>query len=156
LVDQGQMIDGDPVGYACVDIATHQVAFAVHDVEAGDMEVLADLCPRCHALWRDGTGRVTLRPSRERTVTLAPLPPLPVTLEQRQAECRSASEAAALATVRACAAWLRKADLTSGRVWHVDDVEGWTTLAQEVGDRMEQAMLASVRWSYQEKLSGGR
>lgn len=167
LIDQGRTIDGDPVGYGCTADATHHVAFTLEDGHGGATEEIADLCPRCHALWREEPGRVTLRPARgrvlnlkmkggaeclaqEHMVTIAPLPPPPVTLEQRQAECRQAAQTAAVCAVRACAAWLRKADLNPG-CWRVEDVEGWHRVAQQAGDHLEQAMLAAVRGAYEDQ-----
>jgi hypothetical protein len=71
LVDQGRTIDGDPVGYRCVAPATHHIAFTLEDSDGSATEEVADLCPLCHAMVREETGRVTLTPARERTMQLS-------------------------------------------------------------------------------------
>jgi len=67
-VDQGRLIDGDPVGHGCLEVATTTVAL-------GD-GAYAELCAGCRALLDAEPARVTLQPARDRVVSLAALGPV--------------------------------------------------------------------------------
>jgi hypothetical protein len=147
LVDQGRTIDGDPVGHGCVAPATHHVAFTLEDSDGSTTEEVADLCPRCHALWREETGRVTLTPARERRVPLELLEPRRTyTDNELRAAVQGASHAAAGHAVRACAAWLdaRAARIAPG---HFHDLRG---LLESLAGEMRLEMGAEVERAYAE------
>jgi hypothetical protein len=154
LVDQGRTIDGDPVGYRCTAAATHHIAFTLED-GATATEAIADLCPRCHAMVREETGRVTLTPARASQIPFVMLePPRTYTEAEVQAAVRGASHAAAGHAVRACAAWLeaRGERITPG---HFHDLRGLLQgLVASLAAEMRAAMGAEVDRVYKEGKAG--
>jgi hypothetical protein len=153
LVDQGRTINGDPVGYRCMEAATHHLAFTLEDGETATEEI-ADLCPRCHAMVREEPGRVTLTPARERRVPWGMLvPPRAYTEAEVRAAARGAGQAAAGHAVRACAAWLLlHPRVVEGKYITVESGEGYRELMEILAGEMRLEMGAEVERAYKEDL----